>query len=117
MIPEASHRISVLTANVSVTKKEADLWTKLMKQAVNLKIKLTKRSLTTLLLLKLRSRNMGTNEAEEYAAHDIAKERGRKRNIRSVMKQKIAMAKANEVRVRKEYRKKIDYVEKRMGRL
>ena len=29
----------------SVTEKEADLWTKLMKQAVNLKIKLTKRSL------------------------------------------------------------------------
>ena len=90
-----------------------------MKQAVNLKIKLTKRSLTTLLLLKLRSSNMGTNEAEEYAAHDIAKgrgdKRGRKRNIRSLMKQKIAMAKANEVKARKEYRKKMDYVEKRWG--
>ena len=85
-----------------------------MNQAVNLKIKLTKRSLTTILLLKLRSRNMGTNKAEEYSAHDIAKgrddERGQKRNIRSLMKQKIAMAK---VKVRKEYSKKMDYVEKR----
>lgn len=90
-----------------------------MKQAVNLKIKLTKRSFTTPLLLKLRSRNMGTNEVEEYAAQDMAKgrgdERGQKRNIRSLMKQKIAMAKANEVKARKEYHKKMDYVEKRWG--
>ena len=57
---------------------------------------------------------MGTNKAEEYSAHDIAKgrddERGQKRNIRSLMKQKIAIAK---VKVRKEYCKKMDYVEKR----
>ena len=44
-----------------------------------LKIQLTKRSVTALLLLNPRSRNMGTNEAEEYAAHDIAKGKGDER--------------------------------------
>ena len=52
-----------LPYNVSVTEKEANLWTKLMKQAVNLKIKLARRSLNNTFTSKAKKQEHGNKRS------------------------------------------------------
>ena len=46
-----------------MTEKEANLWTKLMKQAVNLKIKLAKRSLNNTFTSKAKKQEHGNKRS------------------------------------------------------
>ena len=66
MRPTAVHSITQLfTCNVTASP-EVGLWKKIMKQTLNLKLKVTKSHSTVLLLSKLRQKNLGTNEIEQF---------------------------------------------------
>ena len=61
MRPTASHRLYQITMNVNSPPGELCVWNKLMKNCINIKLKVTKLQSANLLLLKLRSKNQGTN--------------------------------------------------------
>ena len=62
-----SHRLSYLMFNQRANSPmEAQVWTKIAKKVFNLKLKLTNRVLTVLLLQKLQRRHTGTNDVEHF---------------------------------------------------
>ena len=109
-IPEASHTIKGLAANATATQQEATLWTKYMENTINLKIKLTKQALASLLLLKLRNRKLGTNKTERYAVREIKKGRGgekeQKKLVNVLMKQKIGVTRKIQQNMKERYQSK-----------
>ena len=66
MRPTASHLIRTLTENVIVSQSEARIWTKLMLNAANSKLKFTESKAKVLLLSKMRSKELGTKDIEAY---------------------------------------------------
>ena len=74
MRPTVSHYITTLTANVPISLGERGVWNKLMIQAANLKIKMTRKRLKLLLLQKLGRRGIGCNEVEEFARRKCGEE-------------------------------------------
>ena len=48
MLPTASHTISTLTESVPISGEEAGVWTKMMKHAIELKIKMTNSMMPTM---------------------------------------------------------------------
>ena len=116
MRPSASHKILSLTRTLNVTTITPDvgLWNKLMIQAVNLKLKVTKNHSQTLLLSKLRQRNIGTNEIEHYVKK-IKTEHLKSKIRGSILKHKISDAKATEQRNRRQFLNKMNYLNRRWG--
>ena len=93
---------------------EVGLWNKIMKQCLNLKLKVTKCHSTVLLLSKLRQKNLGTNEIEQFLKY-TGNVMIRSRIRRSILQHKISDAKINEKNIRTKYENKLQYLQQRWG--
>ena len=91
------------------------VWTKIMIQTINLKIKITKCRSTVLQLTKLRQRGQGTNDVEQYV-RGLRNMETRTRVRRDIMKHKIADAKYQENLARSRFEAKYNYLKRRWGR-
>ena len=89
MRPTASHNIRSLTAQVPISQAEAGVWTKIMMNIVNLKIKVTRKTLKLLQLRKLKQRGVGVNEVEEYASKEVVRGGGRSREWKEKRRQEV----------------------------
>ena len=85
-----------------------------MTNAINLKIKFTKKHSTVLLLLKLRQHNQGTNEIESFV-RNIQNLKTRKNMKRAIMKTKIQDARHEEMETRRKFKKELDYIKRKIG--
>ena len=113
MRPKASHAIKSLTSNVTISTQERELWNKCMSDTANLKIKITKKHRTVLFLKKLRQKNLGTNETENYVK--TMKQNIRKKVRRSILKHKINDAISEEIKIRSKYNSSYGYLWRRWG--
>ena len=113
MRPKASHAIKKLTLNVTISTQERDLWNKCMSDTANLKIKITKKHRTVLFLKKLRQKNLGTNETENYVR--TMKWNIRNKVRRSILKHKISDAISEEFKIRSKYNSNYGYLWRRWG--
>ena len=81
---------------------------------LNLKIKMTKRSLTVLLLSKLQRRRLGTNDVENFCMN-IKRKYAKNKMRSSMMTNKIKDAKYQEQKIRKLFISRRDYLVRRWG--
>ena len=114
MRPSASHKISALTFNATTVTPDVGLWKKIMFQCVNLKLKITKCHSQALLLSKLRQKNQGTNEVENYV-RNMRNDQLRSKIRRSILMHKISDAKTMESVNRKKFESKMAYLSRRWG--
>ena len=117
MRPTASHHIKVITQNVTIFPgKLGTVWKKLMSNIVNLKLKFTKRRLTVLLLEKLRRKNQGTNEVENFVKN-IGNNKMKKEMRRKIMGVKIEDARIEENEFRETFEKRFSYLKRKLGNM
>ena len=117
MLPTASHTISTLTENVPISDEEAGVWTKLMKHAIEVKIKATKSMLTVLTLRRLFKKGVGTDCVEKFVGRECSKEglKERVKLVKKIMMMKIKDAVCIEEGTRRKVKKAMDYLERRWG--
>ena len=110
-----SHKLSFLMYNQRANSPmEARVWTKIAKLAFNLKIKMTKRVSTVLLLQKLQKRKTGTNDVE-YFCKTIKRKFARNKMRQTMMSNKIRDAKYKETKARNLFNSKYNYLVRRWG--
>ena len=107
---QTSHKISsLIQCYQRFTPMEAFQWKKTSVSVIKLKIKLTKRILTTIELRKLIKRKTPTNDVMHFIKH-IKSKYHRNRMMHSMMTQKLKNAVYMESKIRKQY--ETVYVEK-----
>ena len=93
---------------------EASLWTKLSNLTINLKLKFTKRALTTLLLRRLIRRNTATNDVTNFVKNIPRKFPKNKMKMR-MMRTKLEDAIYQETKLRNLFALKYEYLMRRWG--
>ena len=93
---------------------ESSMWNKTMKEVVNLKVKVTKRSLTSLLLKKLHRKRTGTPEVEHFVKNI------RNNYVKKTMKMKMMTIKIKDSifqmeKMKKKFDCRMAYLERRWG--
>ena len=118
MRPTASHALRLMTSeNATIFPgKMGYTWNKILKDATNSKIKMTKNVLTTLRLKKLREMNQGTNDVESYCSN-ISDENYRSKTRKMLMRLKIEDACRVENRSREEVKRRNTYIKRKIGHL
>ena len=100
------------------------MWTKIMMNIVNLKIKVTRKTLKLLQLRKLKQRGVGVNEVEEYASKEVVRGGGRSREwkekrrqevVNVLMKGKIKSAEVELKEARWQFARLLSYLRRRWG--
>ena len=109
-----SHRVSELIPLNAISPMEASVWTKIAKFTLNLKIKMTKRVLTTLLLRRLMRRNTGTNDIESFV-RNIPRKFHRKQMRMRMLKTKLDDAIYQERKIRNLFTSRYEYLRRRWG--
>ena len=113
MHPTVSHRIQSITRNVVISQWESTLWTKLMKNVINSKIKVTQKHLTSILLERLKFRGVGTNEVEHFLKG--SRPGSRDVMLKNIMKAKLIDSKREESKARHMHNSQLSYVQRRWG--
>ena len=93
---------------------EASLWTKISKLTLNLKLKFTKRALTTLLLRRLLRRNTATNDVANFIKKIPRKFHQNQMKVR-MMRTKLEDAIYQERKMRNLFTSRYDYLMRRWG--
>ena len=110
---QTSHKISSLIQTYQrFTPQEAFQWKKTGVSVIKLKVKLTKRTLTTLELRKLIKRKTPTNDVKHFIKH-IKSKYHRNRMLHSIMTQKLRNAVYMEHKIRKQYERCHEYMRRR----
>ena len=105
-----SHKLTfLLFQQRAISPSEAHVWSKISKMVFNLKIKMTKRVLTVILLSKLKRKKTGTNDVEHFCK-TIKRKFAWNKMRNAMMSNKIIDAKYQENKARKLYKSKYDYL-------
>ena len=92
------------------------MWTTLMKKTIEAKLKMTKALTRVLTLKKLLSRGVGTDSVEKFTRRecsDGAEERVK--ILKRIMRMKVRDAEGQVDGARKEFKKRMSYIERRWG--
>ena len=115
MRKNTSNKLSFMIHNLrAISPMEARVLKKVMFGVLNLKIKMTKRSLTVDLLKKLQRRRLGTNDVENFCSN-IQRKYARSKMRSSMMSNKIKDAKYQEQKTRNLFISRRDYLVQRWG--
>ena len=116
MLPTASHTISTLTENVPISDQEAGVWTTLMKKTIEAKLKMTKALTRVLTLKKLLRKGIGTDCVEKFTRRECSDGvEERVKILKRIMRIKVKDAEVQVEGARKEFKKKMSYIERRWG--
>lgn len=116
MLPTASHTISTLTENVPISDQEAGVWTTLMKKTIEAKLKMTKALTRVLTLKKLLKKGIGTDCVEKFTRRECSNgAEERVKILKRIMRTKVKDAEVEVEGARKEFKKKMSYIERRWG--
>ena len=113
MNQQTSHKISSLIDNYQgFTQHEAFLWKKTAMSTIKLKIKVTKRTLTTLELRRLIRRRIPTNDVMQFVKK-IQSKNYRKKMTMAMMQQKLRNAIYMEDLIRRQFSRCHEYMRRR----
>ena len=96
------------------------MWTFLMKKTIGAKLKMTKSLITVLTLKKLLGKGVGTNSVEKFSRRECSSSSGggdleRVRIVRRIMRTKVRDAEKEAEKIRKDFSRRMRYVERRLG--
>ena len=96
------------------------MWTFLMKKTIGAKLKMTKSLMTVLTLKKLLGKGVGTNSVEKFSRRECSSGSGggdleRVRIVRRIMRTKVRDAEKEAEKIRKDFSRRMRYVERRLG--
>ena len=113
---KTSHKLTYLMYSMqsAISPMEAHTWKQISKGVFHLKIKMTKRVLTSLLLQKLKKKKTGTNDVEHYIKN-IKRKFAKNKMRNSMMNNKIMDAKYQEIKARKLFNSRYGYLVRRWG--
>ena len=116
MKPTTSHNIDQIFATWNVTaSQESSLWNKIMKETLNLNIKVCKRSLTVLLLKKLHHKQVGTPDVENFLKNNVRVNYVKRAMRRNMMKVKMIDATFEMQKIKKKFQARMEYLQRRWG--
>ena len=109
-----SHRVSMLIRLNAISPMEASLWTKVSTFVLNLKLKMTKRNLTVILLRRLMRRHTGTNDVEHFVKN-IPRQYHKNQMKMRMMRTKLDDAIYQERKIRNLFESRYQYLVRRWG--
>ena len=111
----ASHMIWNMTSSLTICQEQKDLWNKIMGQTLKFKLKMTQKSLTILLLKKLKQNCLSTPGINKYLQFEVREDDQISKIRRKLLSYKIRNATSEEKFAREAFTKKFDYLKRRWG--
>ena len=111
MRPSAVHAINKITYNVTPSY-EGVLWNKVFKECLEWKLRVTRLHANKIMLTKLKHKDQGTNEVENFVKR--VKNHDTKSKIqKAILKHKISDAEKEEYKARRILNNKLSYINRR----